>query len=95
MSETWDQLEMEPPTALYAPARRLEACIDGFYRWDDQAIAPAAAEPDSASEGDILRKLGPSPFERGGFPLVGFLATVYEKVGRDARTRLQPDRMQD
>ena len=86
---------MEAPTALYSPARRLEACLDDFYRWNDQAIAPAAPELDNASEGDILKKLGPSPFERGGFPLVGFLATVYEKVGRDARARLQPDRALD
>lgn len=86
---------MEAPAPLYAPAQRLEDCLDGFYRWEDQVIAPAAAELDGASEGDILKRLGPSPFERGGFPLVGFLATVYEKVGRDLRARLQPQRPQD
>ena len=32
----------------------------------------------------LLEKLGPSPFERGQFPLVGFLATTYEKVSRYA-----------
>lgn len=32
----------------------------------------------------LLEKLGPSPFERGGFPLIGFLATTYEKVSRFA-----------
>ena len=32
---------------------------------------------------------------RGVLVLVGFLATVYEKVGRDARARLQPDRALD
>jgi len=35
----------------------------------------------------ILEKLGPSPFERGGFPLIGFLATAYEKVSRYALER--------
>ena len=35
----------------------------------------------------LLEKLGPSPFERGGFPLVGFLATTYEKVSRYALVR--------
>lgn len=32
----------------------------------------------------ILERLGPSPFPRGGFPLIGFLATTYEKVSRYA-----------
>jgi len=32
----------------------------------------------------LLAQLGPSPFERGGFPLVGFLATTYDKVSRYA-----------
>ena len=35
----------------------------------------------------ILEQLGPSPFERGGFPLIGFLATTYEKVSRYAVER--------
>jgi hypothetical protein len=36
---------------------------------------------------DLLERLGPSPFERGGFPLVGFLATTYDKVSRYALER--------
>lgn len=36
---------------------------------------------------ELLEKLGPSPFERGGFPVVGFLATTYEKVTRYAVER--------
>lgn len=35
----------------------------------------------------ILEKLGPSPFERGGFPLIGFLATTYDKVSQYALER--------
>lgn len=35
----------------------------------------------------LLDKLGPSPFERGGFPLIGFLATTYDKVSRYALER--------
>ncbi len=30
----------------------------------------------------LLEQLGPSPFERGGFPVIGFLATTYDKVSR-------------
>lgn len=36
---------------------------------------------------ELLEKLGPSPFERGAFPLVGFLASTYDKVSRDALAR--------
>jgi hypothetical protein len=36
---------------------------------------------------EILEKLGPSPFERGSFPLIGFLATTYDKVSRYALGR--------
>ncbi len=32
-----------------------------------------------------LEKLGPPPFPRGGFPLMGFLASVYEHVASRAR----------
>jgi|CXWL01.1.fsa_nt_gi hypothetical protein len=35
----------------------------------------------------ILEKLGPSPFERGSFPLIGFLATTFDKVGQFALER--------
>jgi hypothetical protein len=35
----------------------------------------------------LLKQLGPSPFERGRFPLIGFLATVYDKVTRRALDR--------
>ncbi len=35
----------------------------------------------------LLEQLGPSPFERGGFPVVGFLATTYDKVSRYALER--------
>jgi hypothetical protein len=35
----------------------------------------------------ILEKLGPSPFERGGFPLIGFLATTFDKVSQFALER--------
>ena len=36
---------------------------------------------------ELLGKLGPSPFERGGFPVIGFLATTYDKVSRFALER--------
>ena len=35
----------------------------------------------------MLEKLGPSPFERGSFPLIGFLATTFDKVSQFALER--------
>ena len=35
----------------------------------------------------ILEGLGPSPFPPGGFPVIGFLATTYDKVSRYALER--------
>lgn len=51
------------------------------------SVEVAIAPPQKPLE--LLEKLGPSPFERGGFPLVGFLATTFEKVSRYALARAQ------
>jgi uncharacterized Zn finger protein len=32
----------------------------------------------------LLRRLGPSPFPEGRFPLLGLLATCYDLIGREA-----------
>jgi len=54
--------------------------------WDAGAdldtIQVQIAPPEKSLE--LLERLGPSPFERGGFPLIGFLATTYDKVSRYA-----------
>jgi hypothetical protein len=41
------------------------------------------ARPEAPSM-PVLPRLGPPPFPRGGFPLLGFLATVYEHVAQSA-----------
>ena len=43
-------------------------------------LAPRPEAPSAP----VLPRLGPPPFPRGGFPLLGFLATVYEHVARGA-----------
>jgi hypothetical protein len=45
---------------------------------DDLALRPEVPST------PVLPRLGPPPFPRGGFPLLGFLATVYEHVARSA-----------
>ncbi len=39
-----------------------------------------------------LKTLGPLPFPRGGFPVMGFLATLYEHVARYAAEALDGGR---
>jgi len=48
--------------------------------FDDIDIRVVAPSPPLV----ILEQLGPSPFERGEFPVIGFLATTYDKVSRHA-----------
>lgn len=51
--------------------------------FDDIEVRLDAAEKSL----ELLGKLGTSPFERGGFPVIGFLATTYDKVARFAAER--------
>jgi uncharacterized Zn finger protein len=58
----------------------LEECIEGF--WDagpELELLDTPIEPPEVSH-PLLRRLGPSPFPAGRFPLVGLLATCYEVI---------------
>lgn len=76
---------------IYPTSPPLEEVVDGFWRtgpeFDSVNIQLAPPENPLA----ILEQLGPSPFERGGFPLIGFLATTYDKVSRYALHGGLPD----
>ncbi len=72
---------------LHTDPPPLEECLDTFWSTgvpleDLPEIGPADTEPY-----EILKRLGPSPFEGGGFPLIGFFATAYDRVSRFARQR--------
>lgn len=70
-------------------AKTEEPCVYGEAFWRcgvDLEDVPLRIGP-PATPLEILEKLGPSPFERTGFPLMGFLATTYEKVSRYAQER--------
>lgn len=64
-----------------APAD-LPAGADRF--WAPSTDLDAIEEPPDAESIPALRRLGPLPFSRGGFPLMGFLATVYDHVADHA-----------
>ena len=79
---------------LYPASRPIDEQLDTFWQtgpeFDAISIeAPSADDPVDAAEEDdkpsVLEQLGPSPFERGGFPVVGFLATTYDHVSRYVR----------
>ena len=83
----------EPPPSLetaptiYPTSPPVEELIERF--WDTgpefDSVRVRIEPPDKPL--DLLERLGPSPFERGGFPLIGFLATTYDKVSRYALER--------
>lgn len=76
-------------TTLLGPIAPLEESIARFWHMGDAAGAVSVDTHASlSSEGRVLRELGPSPFDRGRFPLVGFLATAYDRIARDAQERL-------
>jgi len=83
----------EPPQfarampSVYPASPPLEAVVDRFWQCGPEfdAVEIHVEPPDTPLA--LLRQLGPSPFERGGFPLVGFLATVYDRVTSYATER--------
>jgi uncharacterized Zn finger protein len=62
----------------------LEACVGRFWEMGpglDELETPL--RPPEVSHA-LLRRLGPSPFKEGKFPLVGLLATCYETISKAA-----------
>ncbi len=66
----------------YPTSPPVEEVIDRF--WDAgpefDRVQVEIEPPQSPLE--LLTRLGSSPFERGRFPLIGFLATTYDNVAR-------------
>lgn len=64
---------------------RLPADPESF--WSMGGDGDRLFERPAAASTPVLPRFGPPPFQRGGFPLLGFLATVYEHVAQNvART---------
>lgn len=72
---------------IYPTSPPIEECLDRFWSTGAEfdAVNVHLEPPDEPLA--ILELLGPSPFERGGFPLIGFFATTYDKVSRYALER--------
>lgn len=67
------------PGASDAPSTALEASLEGFWRSPQPAEVDLSLRAPEVSH-PLLRRLGPSPFENGKFPLVGLLASCYEHI---------------
>ena len=70
-----------PPTGLPTKHREFWG---GATAMDALGACPVHEAPPA------LEKIGPPPFPRGGFPLMGFLASVYEHVAARAREAESP-----
>ncbi len=72
---------------VYPRSQPIEELLDGFWNSGPmlESLQVHVVPPENPLA--ILEQLGSSPFERGGFPVVGFLATMYEKVSRYALQR--------
>ncbi len=69
------------------PVDRVEDDLERFWRAGEEFEDVEVVIDPSETPLELLEQLGTSPFERGGFPLIGFLATTYDKVSRDALDR--------
>lgn len=52
--------------------------------WASPTDLDARSSPPAVESVPALQRLGPLPFPRGGFPLMGFLATVYDHIADHA-----------
>ncbi len=84
--------DMGPPPGvvptIYPTSPPVEQVIERFWEAgpEFELVEIEIGPPERPSA--ILEQLGPSPFERGVFPLIGFLATTYDKVSRYAQERV-------
>lgn len=92
MSEQPKSIETPPPSlkivpTIYPTSPPVTSQIDRFWQSGPELerVSVRIEPPDKPLV--LLEQLGPSPFARGGFPLIGFLATTYDKVSRYALER--------
>lgn len=72
---------------IYPTSPPLEEVLDRFWETGPEFDTITVHVEPPQRPLALLERLGPSPFERGGFPVIGFLATTYDKVSRYALDR--------
>lgn len=88
-----DKAESMPPSlkvipTIYSTSNALDENLSSFWKVGPEFDSVEIRIEESPQPLAILKRLGPSPFSGGGFPLIGFLATTYDKVSRYAMERL-------
>lgn len=71
---------MRTETTRTSPTAPADLPNDPARFWSAGANLEDLAPPENVDTTPALKRLGPLPFPRGGFPLMGFLTTVYEHV---------------
>ena len=69
-----------PPSDLPRDPRRF---------WSAAVNLDDLAPPEDVDTTPVLKRLGPLPFARRGFPVMGFLATVYDHVTGHAKEAMR------
>ncbi len=92
MTDTDAHVDEMPPSlkivpTIYPTSPPVDQLIERFWETGSEfeSVRIRIESPERTLA--LLEQLGPSPFERGGFPVIGFLATTYDKVSRHALER--------
>ncbi len=75
-------------TAAKSPSLPKNLPSDPGKFWRMPVSAASLVPLDGVDQMPALQRLGPLPFSGTGFPLMGFLATLYEHVSTYARDAL-------
>ena len=68
-----------------APRAPEDLPVDPGEFWSAAISLDDLDAPANADAWPALKRLGPLPSARGGFPIMGFLATVYEQIANHAK----------
>ena len=79
------EIEMSEPQPQQPPPD-LTADSDAFFRAGPD-VDLLMSVPPPAEEKHVLEQLGPPPFRKTSFPMMGFLASVYEHVAAQVSGR--------
>ena len=93
VNQETDTPENMPPSlkvvpTIYPTSNALDEDLSRYWSVGPEFDSVEIKIDDNPQPLAILKRLGPSPFSGGGFPLIGFLATTYDKVSRYAIERL-------
>ena len=92
MNKNPQPIDAPPPSlkivpTIYPTSPPVDAELERFWQSGPELEKVSTRVEPPEKPLALLEQLGPSPFTRGGFPLIGFLATTYDKVSRYALER--------